>query len=461
MEGYPATVFAYGQTNSGKTFSMMGTDAQPGVIPRAVEDVFSYIRDNSDQEFLLRVSYLEIYNETLRDLLSPENSELRIHEDKRRGVYVSPLREEIVTSPRQVLRVIQRGEMHRHTSTTDFNEHSSRSHTVFTMIIESRQRTGTPQSTPGRRLSISGTRMVGGSVQMSQLNLIDLAGSEKASSQLERRKEGAYINKSLLTLGNVIARITEDKNTGHIPYRDSKLTRILQSSLSGNAKISVICTISPTQYAYEESVNTLKFAQRVKKVVTRASTHEIMDDKALLQKYRMEIMELKAKLAQTHTNLDPEQKNELQQLKQAKAKHDEEMAEMQLIRTALKERIDHLTRLILTSTSMNANSVEVHLPMSPRQSDGGRLLELERAVSEKDKRIAQLEKTVSEMEIVVSQADETYPDVKELRDALAFEKERRLGEQKQFTHRIQQLEAELDDAKQELLISKMANTTIS
>jgi hypothetical protein len=227
---------------------------QPGIIPQAVDDVFEYIRIqcNDNKEYLVRVSYLEIYNEQIRDLLQPELTDLRILEDKRRGVYVSPLKEEIVTSAKQVLHVIQRGELNRHTSTTDYNEYSSRSHTIFQMVIESREQT-TPKNSP---LLPNGKRQSDGTVRVSQLNLIDLAGSEKAATDIDRRKEGAYINKSLLTLGTVISRLTETPrliasghmagtpSPGHIPYRDSKLTRILQSSLSGNAKISVICTIS-------------------------------------------------------------------------------------------------------------------------------------------------------------------------------------------------------------------------
>ncbi|KAI9003619.1 kinesin motor domain-containing protein, partial [Gaertneriomyces semiglobifer] len=298
MDGINATVFAYGQTASGKTYSMMGVDEQPGVIPQAVDDIFSYIRSQSaDREYLLRVSYMEIYNETIRDLLSPDQTDLRIHEDRKRGVFVSPLKEEIVTSPKQVMRIIRKGEENRHFGATDYNEHSSRSHTIFQMIVESRQRTGGSGilGTPNGR---NGNRTPRGTVTMSQLNLIDLAGSEKATTDTDRRKEGAYINKSLLTLGTVISKLTDEKhamnsNAGgvHIPYRDSKLTRILQSSLAGNAKISVICTISPTIANAEESTNTLKFAARVKKVVIKASANRIVDEKALLQKYKAEIEE--------------------------------------------------------------------------------------------------------------------------------------------------------------------------
>ncbi|KAI8579444.1 hypothetical protein K450DRAFT_242199 [Umbelopsis ramanniana AG] len=294
MEGYNGTVFAYGQTASGKTYPITGTHNEPGVIPRAVNDVFEYIKANSTREFLLRVSYLEIYNEAIHDLLSPGTQDLKIHEDKQRGVYVSPLKEEVLTNAKQALKVIQKGEENRHVSTTNYNLHSSRSHTIFRMIIESKEREPNASTQTHRDRSTASNAK--STIRISQLNLIDLAGSEKATTNLDRQKEGAFINKSLLTLGTVISKLTDSKGASHIPFRDSKLTRILQPSLSGNARVAVICTISPVMTSMEESMNTLKFAERVKLVVTSAKTNEILDDKALLQQYRTEISSLKAKL---------------------------------------------------------------------------------------------------------------------------------------------------------------------
>ncbi|KAG0246178.1 hypothetical protein BGX31_004143 [Mortierella sp. GBA43] len=369
MEGYNGTVFAYGQTSSGKTYS--GTDSHPGITPRAVEDIFKYIRENPNREFLLRVSFLEIYNESIRDLLSPESNDLRIHEDRRRGIYVSPLKEEIVTTPSQVMRIIERGNNQRHVSSTDFNAHSSRSHSIFQIVIESRDRMpagGGSVSPTAKKPMIAGSKVATATaVCVSQLNLIDLAGSEKAVSNEERRKEGAFINKSLLTLGTVISKLTEEKGA-HIPYRDSKLTRILQSSLNGNARVSVICTISPSVINVEESHNTLKFAARVKKVVTKAQTNQVMDDKALLEKYRREISELKAQLTTTGSGAggdaeDPEKTAELSTLlEKERMKHEEEMLEMNMVRGALKERIEHLTKLILTSQSINTKAPGFDVP---------------------------------------------------------------------------------------------------
>ncbi|KAI8823403.1 P-loop containing nucleoside triphosphate hydrolase protein [Fimicolochytrium jonesii] len=358
MEGYNGTVFAYGQTASGKTYSMMGLDEQPGVIPQAVDEIFAYIREQSaDREYLLRVSYMEIYNETIRDLLSPEQTDLRIHEDRKRGVFVSPLKEEIVTNPRQVMRVIRKGEENRHFGATDYNEHSSRSHTIFQMVIESRERGQSGTSTP----TIPRPDKNRGTVTISQLNLIDLAGSEKATTDTDRRKEGAFINKSLLTLGTVISKLTDGKAaaaTAHIPYRDSKLTRILQSSLSGNARISVICTISPSANNTEETQNTLKFASRVKKVTVNAHANRVVDEKALLQKYKQEIEELRQQLSATNELLERERRQ--QQTTEAdndRKRYEEELMESQIASTAMKERLDHLTNLILTSKTITKSQL--------------------------------------------------------------------------------------------------------
>ncbi|KAI9268598.1 kinesin motor domain-containing protein, partial [Helicostylum pulchrum] len=245
-----------------------GTEAEPGVIPRAIKEVFSYIEeDTAGREYLLRVSYMEIYNEKIKDLLNSENKSPEIIEDKKNGVSVRNLKEVIVKTVKEVMTCINDGECNRHISATDYNEHSSRSHTIFQLVIESRSK-GLPTNTNR-------------SVRVSQLNLIDLAGSEKVATDIERRKEGGYINKSLLTLGNVISKLTSEEPSSHIPFRDSKLTRILQAALSGNARISVICTINPTLSSKDESLNTLRFAQRAKLIKTAAKMTRLENETRL------------------------------------------------------------------------------------------------------------------------------------------------------------------------------------
>ncbi|KAI7904782.1 kinesin motor domain-containing protein, partial [Cokeromyces recurvatus] len=234
-----------------------GTKNQPGIIPRAIEEVFMYINeDSNEKEYLIRVSYLEIYNEQIKDLLDVNNKNVNIVSDKKRGAYVCNLKEVAVKSPEDIFECIKQGEVNRHTSATDYNDLSSRSHSMFQLIIETRSKGAPIHASEG--------------VRISQLNLIDLAGSEKVTTNINRRREGAYINKSLLTLGNVISKLTSGIAPTHIPFRDSKLTRILQSSLSGNARIAVICTINPNISSRDESLNTLRFAQRAKLIKTSA-----------------------------------------------------------------------------------------------------------------------------------------------------------------------------------------------
>ncbi|KAK2768784.1 hypothetical protein FQN54_000640 [Arachnomyces sp. PD_36] len=388
MEGYHGTVFAYGMTGTGKTFSMQGTATSPGVIPLAITDIFSYIRETPHREFLLRVSYLEIYNEKIHDLLSAPTAgavgagaaqeEIKLREDSKRGVYASPLKEEIVQSPTQLLRVIARGDHARRTSSTQFNSRSSRSHAVVQIVVESRERAPAANSQDKR------SAIVPGGVRVSTLSLIDLAGSERAAENKERRTEGAHINKSLLTLGTVISRLSVDKDKNgnptdrdgkHLPYRDSKLTRLLQPALSGNSLVSILCTIQIGAAASAasasthtgETLNTLKFAARAKNnIVSHAKRAEEAlgggpgdaGSRVLLERYRMEIQTLRAQLeGQAKAQTDKDEKLEEKLLeKEAESRHEEHMLEMQLARTALKERIEHLNRLILCSKSTGVNT---------------------------------------------------------------------------------------------------------
>ena len=394
MEGYHGTVFAYGMTGTGKTFSMQGTANSPGVIPLAITDIFSYIRENPNREFLLRVSYLEIYNEKIFDLLSQstpgvvEDQDIKLREDPKRGVYATPLKEEIVQSPNQLLRVIARGDLSRRTAGTQYNARSSRSHAVVQIVVESRERAPVQGSKAEDSLP--------GGVLVSTLSLIDLAGSEKAAENKERRTEGAHINKSLLTLGTVIARLSgddekdkedaskatekdKDKALKHLPYRDSKLTRLLQPALSGDSLVSILCTIQLSSVGTSaaaaglhtgETLNTLKFASRAKNnIVSHAKKNESnpgvdAGSRALLDRYRLEIQELRAQLDDKSKAKDEIEKQdevakdirvERELERQEKERHEEQMLEMQLARTALKERIGHLNRLILSSRSLGVN----------------------------------------------------------------------------------------------------------
>ncbi|XP_052201569.1 kinesin-like protein KIN-7C, mitochondrial [Diospyros lotus] len=344
MQGINGTVFAYGVTSSGKTHTMHGEQKSPGIIPLAVKDVFEIIQETPGREFLLRVSYLEIYNEVINDLLDPTGQNLRVREDAQ-GTYVEGIKEEVVLSLAHALSLIASGEAHRHVGCNNFNLLSSRSHTIFTLTIESSAR----------------VENQGEDVTLSQLNLIDLAGSESSKTETTglRRKEGSYINKSLLTLGTVISKLTEG-NATHIPYRDSKLTRLLQSSLSGHGRISLICTVTPASSNSEETHNTLKFAHRSKHVEIKASQNKIMDEKSLIKKYQKEISCLKQELQQLKRGMveNPYMMGSNQedlinlklQLEAGQVKLQSRLEEEEHAKAALMGRIQRLTKLILVST---------------------------------------------------------------------------------------------------------------
>ncbi|KAG7549775.1 Kinesin motor domain [Arabidopsis thaliana x Arabidopsis arenosa] len=334
MAGINGTIFAYGVTSSGKTHTMHGDQRSPGIIALAVKDAFSIIQETPRREFLLRVSYFEIYNEVVNDLLNPAGQNLRIREDEQ-GTFIEGIKEEVVLSPAHALSLIAAGEEHRHIGSTSFNLLSSRSHTMFTLTIES---------------SPLGDNNEGGAVHLSQLNLIDLAGSESSKAETSglRRKEGSYINKSLLTLGTVISKLTDKKAT-HVPYRDSKLTRLLQSSLSGHGRVSLICTVTPASSSSEETHNTLKFAHRAKHIEIQAAQNKIIDEKSLIKKYQYEIRQLKEELEQLKEGIKP-----VSQLKDISEDDvvllKQKLEEEEDAKAALLSRIQRLTKLILVST---------------------------------------------------------------------------------------------------------------
>lgn len=349
MEGINGTVFAYGVTSSGKTHTMHGDQKSPGIIPLAIKDVFNIIQDTVGRDFLLRVSYLEIYNEVINDLLDTNGQNLRVRADTQ-GTFVEGITEEVITSPKQALSLIVAGEEHRHVGSNNFNLQSSRSHTIFTLTIES---------------SVHGNSF--GEVISSQLNLIDLAGSESSKTETTgiRRREGSYINKSLLTLGTVISKLSDGKRS-HIPYRDSKLTRLLQSSLSGHGRVSLICTITPASSNIEETHNTLKFAHRAKRVELYAAPNRIIDEKSLIKKYQKQIAILTHELELFKRGHAPATEEHLltlrQKLEAGQVKMQSRLEEAEQNEAALMGRIQRLTKLILVSTK---NTIPVNLPEKP------------------------------------------------------------------------------------------------
>ncbi|XP_005004382.1 kinesin-like protein KIF17 isoform X2 [Cavia porcellus] len=286
-EGYNGTIFAYGQTGSGKSFTMQGLPDPPcqrGIIPRAFEHVFESVQCAEDTKFLVRASYLEIYNEDVHDLLGADTKQkLELKEHPEKGVYVKGLSMHTVHSVAQCERIMETGWKNRAVGYTLMNTDSSRSHSIFTISIEiyAVDERGKDHLRAGK------------------LNLVDLAGSERQSktgATGERLKEATKINLSLSALGNVISALV-DGRCKHIPYRDSKLTRLLQDSLGGNTKTLMVACLSPADNNYDETLSTLRYANRAKNIKNKPRINEDPKD-ALLREYQEEIKRLRAILEQ-------------------------------------------------------------------------------------------------------------------------------------------------------------------
>lgn len=294
LMGFNCTVFAYGQTGTGKTYTMEGDrsdtettweeDPHSGIIPRAISQLFDTLKDQ-DNEFTVRVSFLELYNEDTYDLLSPmdDTSKLKIFEgsQKKGSVVVGGLEEIIVQSKAEIYDILQRGSAKRRTAATLLNACSSRSHTIFSVTVHIREG------------SIEGEELL----KIGKLNLVDLAGSEnigRSGAADKRAREAGNINQSLLTLGRVITALVEKRP--HIPYRESKLTRLLQDSLGGKTKTSIIATVSPSILDVEDTLSTLDYASRAKKITNKPEMNQRLTKRALLRELTSEIERLRRDL---------------------------------------------------------------------------------------------------------------------------------------------------------------------
>ena len=283
MEGYNGTIFAYGQTGTGKTFTMEGNDNEvdKGIIPRTIDWIFNNIKNYPDQQFLVQVSFVEIYNEEVRDLLSKVKRQKLNVREKDKVFYLENVTVFQTENSAMTLEIMKKGRVNRATGATKMNPGSSRSHSIFSIIIES-----------------SSTDEAGQThYKVGKLNLVDLAGSERQSkteSTGERFVEATKINLSLTCLGTVINKLVSGKEQ-HIPYRNSKLTMLLQDSLGGNTKTVMIANVGPADYNYDETLNTLWYASHAKKIKNKPRINEDPKD-ALLRQYQEEIEIMKKKL---------------------------------------------------------------------------------------------------------------------------------------------------------------------
>jgi len=260
------------------------------VIPNAFRQIFDRIHDSPDQTYLVRASYLEIYQEELKDLLNPKLKICEVKENSDGLVYIKGLTSFLCRDFNEINKLMSKGNAHRSTGATNMNEHSSRSHAVFMIAVEMSEKWDNGES----------------HVRVGRLNLVDLAGSErqgKTGAEGERLKEAVKINLSLSALGNVIGALADGKS-GHIPYRDSKLTRLLQDSLGGNSRTVMVATIGPASYNYDETMTTLRYASRAKRIKNKPKVNEDPKD-AMLRNYQLEIAKLRALLDAKYNGLGP------------------------------------------------------------------------------------------------------------------------------------------------------------
>lgn len=446
--GYNGTILAYGQTGTGKTFTMEGDCSAPelkGIIPNSFAHIFGYIAKAAEgKKFLVRVAHIEIYNEDVRDLLGKDQSvHLEVKERPDIGVYISDLSGYVVNNADDMERIMTLGNKNRVVGATAMNAQSSRSHAIFTITIENGV-----VGEDGKQ-----------HIKMGKLHLVDLAGSERQSKTGAtgvRLKEATKINLSLSTLGNVISALVDGKST-HIPYRNSKLTRLLQDSLGGNSKTVMCANIGPADYNYDETISTLRYANRAKNIKNRARVNE--DPKnALLRQFQLEIEELKKQLqdagisdtgiigdgdsdsSEGHKDAGKEdgarrkdslddfelQLNELEALpknesenevvgedeeggkegkdnNEEEEKHQTELSEAQVERDALKEKLQSLEKKILVGGENLLEKAEVQeqlLEASARELEQRRRKEeqLRQALQQKEAELVDIEERYSTLQ---------------------------------------------------------------
>lgn len=352
LAGFNCTIFAYGQTGTGKTYTMSGdmTESlgllapEAGIVPRVLQALFNRL-DSDGTENCVRCSFIELYNEELRDLLTPdENAKLKIFDDMSKKGHMSTMvqgvEERHITNAAEGIARLQEGSLRRQVAATKCNDLSSRSHTVFTITVHAKQPGGSGEDF----------------ISLGKLNLVDLAGSEniqRSGAENKRAAEAGLINKSLLTLGRVINALVD--KSSHIPYRESKLTRLLQDSLGGRTKTCIIATISPAKSNLEETISTLDYAFRAKNIRNKPQVNALINKKALLKEFTAEIEKLKTELIATRLRNGVHLTNEAYEEMTAQSESrrilaDEQAAKIVTLESNLRNKVQEL--FSLTSSFM-------------------------------------------------------------------------------------------------------------
>ena len=473
LNGYNGTVFAYGQTGAGKSYTMMGSDiedeAQRGIIPRIVEQMFrSILQSPNNIEYTVRVSYMEIYMEKIRDLLVPQNDNLPVHEEKNRGVYVKGLLEIYVSSEQEVYEVMRRGGSSRATAATNMNQESSRSHSIFVITITQKN-------------------VETGSAKSGQLFLVDLAGSEKVGktgASGQTLEEAKKINKSLSALGMVINNLTDGKST-HIPYRDSKLTRILQESLGGNSRTTLIINCSPSSYNEAETISTLRFGVRAKAIKNKAKINAELSPqelKQLLKKAQGQVTNYEGYMSSLETELQAWRSGESVPKERWTApltaiRPSAPRNELEALRPGTPSRVQEVSRSEGPSRSESrvgerASTPSIVLEKDEREDFLRRENELQDQVSEREMQLSAMDRSLKEakeeLQMLKQGSSQTSKsneklnsEVNDLRmqlEKVVFENKEASMDLDGLKEANSELTTELDNVKRELLDMRMSAT---
>lgn len=435
LDGFNGTIFAYGQTGTGKTYTMegsKGSSERRGIIPRSFEHIFNHIGRSENMQYLVRASYLEIYQEEIRDLLHiDQNLRFELKEKPESGVFVKDLSTVICKSAVEIQQLMNKGNLNRTIGATNMNEHSSRSHAIFLITIEM-----------GALDSDSGIRV-------GRLNLVDLAGSERQSktgSCGDRLKEASKINLSLSALGNVISALVDGK-TSHVPYRDSKLTRLLQDSLGGNSKTIMVANIGPASYNYDETLTTLRYANRAKNIKNKPRINEDPKD-ALLRQYQEEISRLKMKLAAKGPGIKKKKR-----LRRKKGDEDDTESEAEDSREDNKvtEADKQLIMEQLKAEKQETDTLVVRIQeLESKMLCGGKNIvdhtnEQQRALEQRAAEIAERKKCEVEMKQKLEEQESTTLGVRETFTTLQQEVDVKSKKLRKCFAKLQTLKQELED----------------
>uniref|UniRef100_A0A1A8EHM6 Kinesin-like protein KIF19 n=1 Tax=Nothobranchius kadleci TaxID=1051664 RepID=A0A1A8EHM6_NOTKA len=360
ISGYNATVFAYGPTGCGKTYTMLGTDKEPGIYVRTLNDLFRAIEETSDDMlYSISMSYLEIYNEMIRDLLNPSSGFLDLREDSKGVIQVAGITEVSTINAQEIMELLMKGNKQRTQEPTAANQTSSRSHAVLQVAVKQQSR----------------CRDVLQEVRFARLFMIDLAGSERAAqtqNRGQRLKEGAHINRSLLALGNCINALSDKNGTKYVNYRDSKLTRLLKDSLGGNSRTVMIAHISPAFMAFEESRNTLTYADRAKSIRTRVKknlinvSYHIAQYTNIISDLRCEIQRLKKKIAEQSSRQLSSDRADIRNIQAEVQAHSSQQsrAEMDQLREQLLDAFRQQMEIRKALIELENNNMEIQIDTS-------------------------------------------------------------------------------------------------